>query len=981
MKSLMRAVGVIDITRAERVLNYPEFAEANSELILDSLRDVGDPDAALWGLMRVLEYATELRSWFTGDELSVASKRLVYLLGLSHGFTDWLVRDPYFISEELAKIPAEFFDLKPLQYLENIEALAKQYPDAAETVLLRRAYRRTIMALALLDTKSKMSDSLAKVSAHLADLAGFVLQKALDIAQQKFDCEVPLAVIALGKCGARELNYLSDVDVMYILADDQDDEVYQQATKVAQEVGKIVFGPGIEPPLFEVDTALRPEGKDGPLVRTLASCKEYYTQWAHLWEFQAMLKARFIAGAEKVGNDFTDFIADLVWSASEREGFLESIRKMRARVESHIPKSESDRELKLGIGGLRDIEFSVQLLQLVHGRTDESLRVRDTLSALEVLTTQGYIGREDSSEFITAYKFLRVLEHGTQLIKMQRTHLLPKEENKLRHLARLVRHEFHEKNNVALENELIKTWEQVKLKVRTIYQKLFFKPILTALVKLSHSDLSLSHAAVDERLRVLGYENPKQAVAHIKALTQGVNRAAKIQQHLLPVFLQWFSEGVNPDNALLNFRRLSEALGESHWYLRMLRDSPVAAERMARIVTLSNYTTSMLEFLPEGVAWLDDDKALQPRAAKDIETEMHNIVKRNKTTETAVRLVRGTFQRELLRLSMMDTLATITPIASMKALSELYFVFIRAMYSITVREVGNPKAQFGILAMGRLSGRELVYGSDADVMFVYEPFPEYEEYEASQYALDIVNTLKRFLKLSVEPPLPGEKLLELDARLRPEGKDGAMVRSLESYANYYEKWAKEWEYQALLRCAPLAGDEALLEKFITLIDEYRYPVKPTRKAITELRRIKARVEAERLPRNADPNRHTKLGRGSLSDIEWLAQLIQFKFAGKDEGYRIQDTLAVFNHAVDVKLLPERDAQKLADSWLICSKVRSRIRLWSEKNSDVLPDYSSSLEAIARLCGWPSDSVLEFEDYYLKTTRIGRFYYEKWFYDI
>ncbi|MFT4147854.1 MAG: bifunctional [glutamine synthetase] adenylyltransferase/[glutamine synthetase]-adenylyl-L-tyrosine phosphorylase, partial [Micrococcaceae bacterium] len=576
MLPLLRSVGILDPHRAEKVLSYPEFDGLNHELIVENLRAVPDPDNALFGLVRVLEKRPDLRAVYEGETLSELAQRLLVVLGISHAFTDWLVRDPSWI-ENITSVNADEQTLHGVDfYKDEFKKLQQLYPDLDDVSILRKTYRQALIGISLVDVESEMSEKLQIVCQQLSDLAVAAIQIALDIAQEEMQSDVPMAVIALGKCGARELNYLSDVDVMYVLADDTSVATLQQATEVAQRVGHIISGPGVEPPLFELDANLRPEGKDGPLVRTLESCREYYTQWAHLWEYQAMLKARAVAGDEQVGEEFTEFIEDLVWSASEREGFLESMRHLRSKVVKHIPKDQAEREIKLGQGGLRDIEFSVQLLQLVHGREDTSLHDRDTLSALEALTKRGYISRTDGKEFSDCYRFLRVLEHGTQLLKMKRTHLLPQQENSLRHLSRLIRTELEDDtSSLPLYEKLLKKWKNTKVKVRTIHERLFFQPILDSLVQIKGDELkvTLDEEGSLRRLEALGYDNPKQAMAHIKALTQGVSRKADLHRLLLPLFLRWFSDSVNPDKSLLNYRVISEQLGDSPWYLSMLRDS------------------------------------------------------------------------------------------------------------------------------------------------------------------------------------------------------------------------------------------------------------------------------------------------------------------------------------------------------------------------------------------------------------------------
>jgi glutamate-ammonia-ligase adenylyltransferase len=343
-----------------------------------------------------------------------------------------------------------------------------------------------------------------------------------------------------------------------------------------------------EPALWQVDPNLRPEGKSGALVRTLDSHVSYYERWAENWEFQALLKARHLAGDQDLGASYVDKMQPFVWASAGREAFVESAQKMRERVMEHIPANEVDRQIKLGPGGLRDIEFTVQLLQLVHGRTDESVRVRDTITAISRLASAGYIARQDAVVFEKQYRFLRVLEHRIQLSAMRRTHLLPTSDTALRALARSI--------NIKWTAEtLLAHWESVKLEVRSLHQKVFYRPLLSAVAKLEDSGIALSSEQAEDRLSAIGFADPKSALGHISALTTGLSRRAAIQRQLLPVLIQWFSEGSDPDQALLSFRRLSEDLGESHWYLRMLRDSNGAAQRMTQVLSNSRLATGLLD--------------------------------------------------------------------------------------------------------------------------------------------------------------------------------------------------------------------------------------------------------------------------------------------------------------------------------------------------------------------------------------------------
>ena len=282
-----------------------------------------------------------------------------------------------------------------------------------------------------------------------------------------------------------------------------------------------------------MDAALRPEGKAGQLVRTLSSHRIYYEKWAKTWEFQAMLKARPAAGDLQLGQAFVDLVTPMVWRAAERENFVADTQAMRKRVVAHIPARDQGRELKLGEGGLRDVEFSVQLLQLVHGRV-ERLRSRATLPALRSLIDNGYVGREDG-KVGAGLSVPANTRASIQLFNLRRTHLLPNNDHDLRRLGRSLGYKEPVK-------ELLSTWRHTSQRVRRLHERLFYSPLLDAVAKIPSTELRLTTDAALDRLRALGYADPTAALRHIAALSQGVTRQAEIQRQLLPAMLGWFAQ-------------------------------------------------------------------------------------------------------------------------------------------------------------------------------------------------------------------------------------------------------------------------------------------------------------------------------------------------------------------------------------------------------------------------------------------------------
>lgn len=959
---------------------------AAGEALTAHLAATADPDAALAGLLRLAEEVEDRDAMLdeVADDEGTAM-RLCSVLGASAALAAHLARHPEHWRE---LTDPTLGTTRPAAYAVR-EALLRAVgadpqhpspvatlPDAEAVDALRVEYRRILLRLASRDLAHHLG--VDDAAAEIADLAAGTLEAALAVARARVGesaATASLAVVAMGKCGGHELNYVSDVDVIYVFepAEGADESTaLRAATQLASHLMRVCSDHTAEGTIWPVDANLRPEGSSGPLVRTLASHRGYYEKWAKTWEFQALLKARPVAGDLALGRAYVEMISPMVWTAAERDGFVADVQAMRRRVVDHIPAHEAERQLKLGSGGLRDVEFAVQLLQLVHGRADPTLRSGATLSALTHLTAGGYVGREDGEALHEAYEFLRTLEHRIQLHQLRRTHVVPDDEASLRRLGR----------SLGLFSEpvvqLDKQWRYHRREVRRLHEKLFYRPLLAAVAKLPGEDARLSLDAAQERLAALGYLDPRRALQHLEALTSGVSRTSDIQRTLLPVMLEWFADCPDPDAGLFGFRRISESLGTSPWYLKMLRDEGQVAQRLAVVLGTSRYATDLLEREPQGVRMLGE--SLAPLTAEALTTEMLAIAGRHDKPEDAVRAVRAVRRRELFRIACGELFEEVDVADVGKGLSRLTDATLEATLRVAMeavrvqRSLDAQPTRMAVVAMGRYGGFELSYGSDADVMFVHEPVAGVEPRVAASYAQAVVCELRRLLSVpATDPPL------EVDADLRPEGKQGPLVRTLESYAAYYAKWSHVWEFQALLRADAVVGDQGVRDRFTALIDPLRFPEEGiSEDDIVEVRRIKARVDDERLPRGADPHTHLKLGRGGLADVEWTVQLLQMRHAGRVEGLRTPQTLAALEAAVEADLVSREDAETLAAAWRLVSRLRNAVTLVRGKPSDQLPRDARERAAVAAVLGYdPGSSDVMVNDY-LRTTRRAHAVVEKVF---
>ena len=914
--------------------------------LLEVFASVADADLAAQQLQRLCEKAGDAPVTAAVNDFAMW-RRLLAVLGASTVLGDHLIANPD--------------DWKLLGQPVNGGTLE----EVADVPTLRLAYRRTLLRIVAADLTGAYQ--LEETMAALSDLADGTLAAALGFARAERAAEAGacrLAVIAMGKCGGRELNYVSDVDVVFVAEpaiEDGDVEAAQRAGAVLAARTMTICATVAWP----VDAALRPEGGHGPLTRTIASYVAYYTKWAKTWEFQALLKSRFAAGDRELGEEWLAAVQPFIWTAAERPEAVEDIRAMRRRIIDAIPRSEVDREIKRGPGGLRDIEFAVQLLQLVHGRADEKLRSPSTVVALRELALGGYVGRADGEALLRAYRYLRMVEHRLQLQRLRRTHTVPADPDELRWLAQALGYRANAQRTAVEAFQA--DWASHATEVRRLHAKLLYRPLLEAVAKVPSQEMRMYPESARARLEVLGFADPAGALRHIEALTGGVSRTAAIQRTLLPVLLSEFADAPEPDRGLLAYRQVSEKLGSTPWYLRLLRDEGPVALRLARLLALSRYLTDLLTRDPEALRLLADDAELRPRPADFTATATRHAGDPVK----AVTAVRARRRRELFRTAGADLLGLVDVHQVCDALAAI----TDATLAGALAAVDPGDLSFAIIGMGRLGSREMNYPSDADVLFVYEPGPNMPDDRAASAAHTVAEELRKLLSMPAPDPPLG-----IDADLRPEGRQGPLVRTLAAYGQYYDRWSKVWEAQALLRARFVAGDEGLGERFLALADRMRYPAGGlTREQVTEIRRIKARVDNERLPRGDDPALHTKLGRGGLADVEWTVQLLQLRHGHEHAGLRTTQTLEALRAAASVDLLSTVDAGALEAAWVLATQVRNALTLVRGRQQDQLPRQGAEVTAVAQALGRPASVTTgEFVDEYLRTMRRARQVVERTF---
>jgi glutamate-ammonia-ligase adenylyltransferase len=709
---------------------YPEPLQA-------AIDAAPDPDMAGTAVARVLSAG--------GDPALLAAPAVasivVPLLGFSSAAGDLLAADP----SEIATLAVSDPNTREQLSIELATDIA--WRGAADG--LRRFRRRATSRLAARDLAGAPVD---EVVAELSILA----EVCLEVAVREVAPDMRLAVIGLGKLGGSELNYASDVDVLFIHDVDVSGEAAQAA---AARVIALLAEPTTEGVAFRVDVTLRPDGRDGPLSLSLEATLDYYEHRSATWERQAMLKARPVAGDPWLGASFVDGMTPFVYPSEMAPAAIEDVRRNKVRLEEYVRRRGKELiEVKRGRGGIRDVEFAVQLLQIVHGRRDPLLRERGTLPALSMLAAEGYIAEADAEELADAYRFLRAVEHRLQIVRDLQTHDLPADPHARRVLARSL--------GLAGETELAAEYERTTGSVRSIHERLFYRPLLEAFAGGVAPSPGGDRIATEELLAGLGFASPARSYAVLARLVDPATRMGKVLAHLFPVMAPVLALSPEPDTALVRLERIAESVGQRATPADALAADPRAAERLAHVAASSSFGTDLLVADPDRVQALS---SVEGRQRDRVNGGSDGAVP---ATDPSGALVATVARMAAGELTPRDAGAELTAIGE-RVVREAV-------------EAAAPEVPLAVIGMGKLGAREMNIASDLDIVFVHEGEGPDDLRLASEAAERVLEGIRA---AGWQP----------DVDLRPEGRNGPIVRSLASYMGYWDRFAETWELQALLR--------------------------------------------------------------------------------------------------------------------------------------------------------------------------------------
>ena len=882
----------------------------------DRLRDAAAaapvPTRALNALERLLAAHPDLSDRIGGDEALTA---LAAVTGASRSLTRVLETDGAAVAV--------------------LDDLDRRPPEGAEDGAGLLAWKhRELLRLAARDLTGR--DPVGATAAGLARLGADVLGAAVRLA----DAE-GLAVIGMGKLGGDELNYASDVDVLFV-GDGEPDALARQARRVLD----------LARPCFRVDAGLRPEGRDGPLVRSVPSYAAYWQRWAQAWERQALLKARPVAGDRELGRSWADAAEKALWSRPMDADDIRAVRAMKRRSEAELARrGPSHREIKRGPGGIRDIEFALQLLQLVHGGLDPALRSPTTLRVLAEMRAAGYVDPDDADQLADAYRFLRRVEHALQLEDEHQVHVVPGSDPARSRLARVLGY----RSGVAADalERFDADLAAHRAAARAIHERLWFRPLLEAF---AGSRAGLPADATAERLTAFGFADPERTRRAVTDLTRGLTRSSRLMQQLLPIVLDWLSQAPDPDLGLLTLRHLTERPDQATQLAATFRESPEVARALCRVVGTSRRVGEILRHNPDLVGRLERPDDLRTRSGPELVRSAQAAVGWRPDEDQRQEALHRWQQRHLFGIAARDLLGHADTTRVGRDLATL----AEAALQVALASL-DPQLPFAVVAVGRFGGQELSYASDLDVHFVFDGAGPEDLAEAERLATG----LRRLVDGT-----PSRRLYTLDADLRPEGRLGPLARSLVGYHAYFERWALTWERQAMTRARPVAGDRALGQGLVDQLAPFVWQV-PDEAATRDIRRMKARIEAERLPAGEDPDFHLKLGRGSLTDIEFTVQLLALR-----HDVRSPATLTALDRLGGIGAIERADAEALRAAYEFCERTRNREYLVNGRTGDALPQDPLALTRLARALDTTAAGL---RNDYRRVTRQARGVVERLFY--
>jgi glutamate-ammonia-ligase adenylyltransferase len=1064
----LRSIGIENTDKAQQLLQ--DFAGQSVTdddlqplipLLLRALGASPDPDRALLSFARWFAAVGSPYSHLQTLVRHPVSLELFCLVtGSSQYFADLLARQP------------EYFEIIANPGVRSgAKSAARLYRDASALVdtcrlpelkrdVLRRWKAREMLRIGVRDLAG-LADMPA-TAREFSNLADACVQKAHDIALSMLALAPeasppPFAILGMGKLGGQELNYSSDIDLMFVhgddlpselpLADGRRMETAVYLRRIAESLIKILADETANGHVFRVDMRLRPEGRFGPLTRSLSSFRAYYESWAENWERQALLKARFIAGDRALGEAFMALIEPFVYRRQVSSMFLEDIRANKRRIEQKCAlEDETETNVKTGYGGIRDVEFIVQILQLELGGAYPALRTPNTLSALQRLRHAHFLTDVEARELADDYKFLRTLEHRLQLLHGFQTQTLPPREEREgkreeggensgspspaersegnrgegaggegspAERSERIRGEgktdtplplsslFPLPSSLRIGAERLRVARRMGFtdlpsfeadlthrrdRVHSYLNQLFYSPSATAATHratpalkqwadigdlLDNLETPAAQQILGERLENAGFRDIPAAFRALQLPMHG-NEFGEMPpdtpvefKAIAPRLFALLAHSANPDAGLAGLEALALAVPNRAQLYAAFDDSP---DLLRRTVTLAASAPPLMQRLTRHLEWMetllgpDEERADEPATPPDNRAELFERVQGAKGFEAKLDAVARFYQRERLWIGAQDVWDQADVTATMSALTRLADNILSVLLATCAEPLiaAHSDLDFArrvldgvaVVALGKLGGAELGYTSDWDVVFVFEEPPPRSETHGSAY-FDLANTLVERVISAGNALVPRGASIEIDLRLRPWGRKGALIYTPRGFSDYYRSAGETWERQAALKARFAAGNARVGKRLVRILQAISYGHGVTEEEDRDVQAMKLRIETERLKPDEQAT-DLKLGFGGLTDIEWLAQRFQLRYGKRFPDLRIPNTLHALSALANQRLLGNAEADALTATYRMLTRLRNRMWLQTGVPHDSLPDDAVRRRGLAIQLGYMDD---------------------------
>ncbi len=936
----LHAFGLPDAPRAERLLRglAPTAAERDAlapifDELLENLGRSADPERALLNLSNLCDRVPDRAAFFArlGAD-KVAGARLLELLSWSQALADAAIHS----ADNLDEVFAGGRSMSRGE----LRALAGA---CADLDALRRLRKNQFLRIGLLDLERqtwKNRDDFDGIVRQISDLAQVVIQRALELVSDG-NC-AGFCVMLMGKGGARELNYSSDVDLIFLSEDRPD------AAQIGEKLLRALGENTAAGQLWRADLRLRPEGSSGPLVAPIGYALSYYESYAAAWEWQALIKTRAVAGDASLARRFRKFTSSVAWARRADDAHLREVWELKRRAEQ-TPAGRDERDLKNGPGGIRDAEWVIQQLQMMVGPTRPRARVGDTLSAIAVLDEMEVLAPGEARGLREGYLWLRVAEHRLQLWQEQAIRRLPDKPDEKAALARRLGCAWR---GAAAARWLDEENARVRAEVRALCERLFWA-------------FSVDSEAWENRLPTAATSDA-QGRARLERLAGGTgNRPlpaplARQIRAVLPGALRGLDRAANPEKALVAFENLCDASGNRLSLLRALDGAPRLSDAIWTILGGSQFLAETLVRFPELLDLTANRELLKnPRSRDDARARCRSYCLAFRDRAAALRRWRA---REFLRIGLRDLVTEVSPVEITTEIAHL----AGACLDLATEEVGEKlrpasyQIEFCVLGLGKLGGVEMHYASDCDALFVYQTPATRGGTGANggangDVAARWAEALMRFI---------GERTAQgagwpLDARLRPHGSSGPLASSPDALMEYFENpqisGFATWERQALVRARIVAGDVRVGARAMALIRNVAFPREWNPAWSDELRRMKYRIEHELggdfAPASArgGVTYDVKLGRGALRDIEWSAQWLAMKHGFAHPSLQTPNTLRQLEAARAAHLISADDFERLEMAYLWLRRAELRLQIAREGGAAAIkrdaPDFTTWARAM------------------------------------